>query len=156
MAPADAPRLGTNPGKLPGRGNIDAESRSIGRHWTSMEWARNPRQRMSASSLGHLKAAFAFNLLYIHEEWLVEVSGWKEAKSGNWLANPGDQVQHILLAHRDPLSADLSHCAVLAPGSGLWASPGADLQRLDPLSCHSVCSPRIINSSIPNAPKPRF
>lgn len=34
--PQDAPRLGTNPGKFPERGNMATESRITGEHWASM------------------------------------------------------------------------------------------------------------------------
>lgn len=63
----DAPRLGTNPGKFPGRGNMATKSRITGKHWASMARTWHSRQRISTASLEHMKVHFAFSLLYLCE-----------------------------------------------------------------------------------------
>ena len=83
----DAPRLGTNPGKFPGRGNMATKSRITGKHWVSMAQTWHSRQRISTASLEHMKVHFAFSLLYLCEPpppWRVVSGGGSLEGSQKW------------------------------------------------------------------------
>lgn len=163
--PQDAPRLGTNPGKFPERGNMATESRITGEHWASM--AQNgilgreyQHQALSTWKYILLSASSISVSLYLHEEWSVGVAVWKEAKSGSWLANPWDKVQQILVVHQDPLSADLilGPQAAVAPRSGLWASQVLTSRGLTALLPSSMLPPnhQLQHSQYPPGPTSRL
>ena len=155
----DAPRLGTNPGKFPGRGNMATKSRITGKHWASMARTWHSRQRISTASLEHLKVRFAFSLLYLGEP----LPPWRVVSGGGTLE--GSQKWELTCQPRGQGSADIgspsgpsvSWSDSRSPGcSGPWIWAVSFL-RCWPLEawphfCFPACSPQIINSSILNIP----
>lgn len=83
MATVNAGGQETHPGTLPGKGNMEAESRSLCQRGTSMGGARCLHQASGSGKLRLLLACSASTSLHLHEEQVLRMAGRHEGKRKN-------------------------------------------------------------------------